>query len=213
MRISIKSVKKYSLSISVKIFFIVALNFFLVTGFFGLSVKAQTTDSDSELTITLTQKVQNPENKNISFELVIDPQISSQRAQLTWQITGVSKFVENQENVVNIILTKGVQQSYSIDVLPLTSGQSEIVAELEVFKVDKRSVLSEQKIFFTNSAGEYLEIQSDGQLKLPADYTNLQTFIIIRNIIYVIAGLGLFALTGFVTVKLFMQWLNKSEVK
>lgn len=211
MGCNIKSQKGYSLS--VKTVFLVALNVLPVLIFFVPPVKAQTTDSDSELTITLTQKVQNPENKNIPFELVIDPKISSQRAQLTWQITGVSKFAENQQTVVNIILSKGVKQSYSIEVLPLTSGQSEIVAELEVFKVDKRSVISEQKIFFTNSAGEYLEIQSDGQLKIPSDYANLQTFIIIRNIIYVIAGLGLFALMGFVTVKLFIKWLNKNEVK
>lgn len=211
MRCNIKSQKVNSLF--VKTVFLVALNVLTVLIFFVPPVKAQTTDSDSELTITLTQKVQNPENKNIEFVVVIDPQISSQRAQLTWQITGVSKFAENQQTAVNIILSKGVKQSYSIEVLPLTSGQSEIVAELEVFKVDKRSVISEQKIFFTNSAGEYLEIQSDGQLKIPSDYANLQTFIIIRNIIYVIAGLGLFALIGFVTVKLFIKWLNKNEVK
>lgn len=193
------------------------VGFALVFALFSVAKAQELPEGDlttsQEASIVLNQKTQNPETKEIVFELEIESNVTTDRARIVWQVSGASVFVEKETNITNLFLESGKKYLYPIRILPISSGQSEILVTLEIYKVDKRTGLSAHKIFFTNSNSEYLEIGENGELTLPADYTNLQSFTIIKNI-FIIFGIlvGIF-IFAFVLIKLFAKWLNKEDRK
>lgn len=181
----------------------------------------KTTIKDVEgLRAELTQMSQDPESKYIRFELKLTSSIYSERVKVTWNVTGQSIFVNQDEKVRDFVVEEN--KTYVIPVTILPTGISaataktqpyaatEILATVESFGAGATFVVTARKNFASNIDGEYITVVN-GKIGLPQEYTNAKNLIFFRNlgIVLLVVTIGLFG--GYRFLKGFLKWLNRNE--
>lgn len=168
------------------------------------------------MTILLLRDVQNPDNHQVTYRLLILPNISSDRAEIQWYLTGVSEAV-NPDNLLaqNIKLETGKQITESFSVRPRFFGQAEkrlqakteIRVEVRSFHAGENYLVASRDNFNINQELEVLAV--DG--KLPNDFAQAKQASQLRNgviiVIAIIVGIVV-AMIGYVK---FRQWLDKGK--
>jgi len=164
-----------------------------------ISAPAQITNTDG-IRLELVQSTQHPESKAISFTINITSQVTSDRAQLRWEIIGPAEIISG-DKTQTINLKANQTYSYSIGLIPRGSNRVELRAVLEAFQIDgtRQATASQTLVFQPN--GEILFPQA-GQHQL------MKTILVVRNI----AGTVLLILLGGIVIfrggRFLYFWLN-----
>lgn len=167
---------------------------------FAQSVLADTTletkvNDAKNLRLFLYQHTQNPQDKSIKFDLVINSQITSDRVQLTWFISdGPSQYlqIENQQIVQvktikqDITLESGKQYTFSQLLQPLNRGTTQLLVQVESYSASGRVLATVSKPVWTDASINAL-VLSEGKLVISNEYRLAQYLNYLR--IFAIAGI------------------------
>lgn len=162
------------------------------------------------------ENTQNPSNKNIKFEMILKPRISSDRVQVNWQLTGVSIFI-NPENTPllqnleytdtkisgNLSVVAGETYRFPITVRPTTVGVTEVYGTARLTAVDRGYLTTVRKNFVSNRSREILPITSE--------YKQKQTINFILTVVKIIGGIIGSLVIGFIILRAAVKWYSKDE--
>lgn len=143
---------------------------------------------------------QNPESKEIVYELILKSGIDSDRVKITWSIKGVSKFKEGQQSVINTTVFKSQSYTFPITLIPQGYGVSELQAKVEAFKADSSYLVTVRKNYASNESSEVLPLTDE--------YTQARTLSIIKNVVIVLIAVVIALILGFFVLKRFVKWYN-----
>lgn len=130
---------------------------------------ATTTDQPAEikdiegLKAEFKQNTQDPESKNIKFEMILHSNIDSDRVKVTWTVTGSSKIVNTNEKRVDLDIRKGQTYTIPITILPVGKGVSEVYGTAQSVNVASSFLVTVRKNYASNSDSEVLPITSEYQ--------------------------------------------------
>jgi|SRR5690606_3338268 len=151
------------------------------------------------------QYTQDPESKEIKFEMILKSNLDSDRVRVTWTLTTLSGrgavFKTPTEATRNIEIEKGQTYTIPITVVPTGQGAIELLGTVESFKADATFTVTVKKIFGTNASLEVLPITQE--------YIQARTMVIIRNIVIFAALFVAITVFGLKGLKRFSRWLNE----
>ncbi len=157
--------------------------------------------SDVEgLRVEFKENTQNPDNKEIVYELILKSGIDSDRVKLTWSIRGSSIIKEGEEKIINTTVAKGESYTFPITLIPQGNGVSELVGKVEAFKADSSYLATVRKNFASNESSEVLPLTDS--------YNQSKTLSIIKNVVIVLVIVVIALLAGFFVLKKFVKWYN-----
>lgn len=152
------------------------------------------------VTLELVQGTQHPESKAINFTLTVKSQITSDRAQVRWEIAGPAELVSGNKTET-LSLRAGQTYTYSIILVPRGSNRVDLRAVVEAFQIDGTRQATATKALVFSGTGEILFPQ-EGQHQLA------KTILTVRNI----SGITLIILLAGVFIyrggKFVFFWLN-----
>jgi len=138
------------------------------------------------------QYTQDPSSKIAKFEMILKSNIDSDRIRVTWTIKGVSNAVNEAQLNLTLGVKKGGVYTLPVEVVPITTGVTEIYGKAQAFGADANVVATVRKNFASNSNGEILPLTEDFNSK-----KNMNLIINILKIVFVVlllSMIGLFAL-------------------
>jgi hypothetical protein len=168
------------------------------------------------MTILLLRDIQNPDSHQVTYRLVILPNITSDRAEIQWYVTGVSKSTNADDlKSKNIKLEAGKQITESFTVLPSFFGQAEkrlqakteIRVEVRSFHAGENYLVAARDNFNINQDLEVLG--TDG--KLPNDFAQAKQAVQLRNGVIVAIGAVVAILLAVIGYAKFQQWLARGK--
>lgn len=154
------------------------------------------------LRLSLSQKVQNPGNKNIVFELKIYSEITSDRVQIRWDVDGVSRVMSGEE-YEQIAVSSGDVIERQLVVRPTQYGVTRVRAIVEAFEIDGTRVATASQAFFTGSNGGLLTASNEQRIANTLYFVQ-QGAIILLIILLLIGG-------GVLGYQLFRKWLHSDN--
>ncbi|MCA9378790.1 hypothetical protein KC640_00015 [Candidatus Dojkabacteria bacterium] len=145
------------------------------------------------LRLQLVQYTQNPENKDVKFDLVISPTFSSDRVQVTWQAIGVSEIIS--DTVQQISLLAGEDKTVSFVIRPRGLGATDVRARVEAFAADGTYSATASKTIGTFENAEVFPITNE--------YRIAQLLVLVKNVsLIAVVIIGSYLLIRFVYKKL-----------
>jgi hypothetical protein len=154
------------------------------------------------LRLRLVQNTQDPETKQIRFDLTVTSQITSDRVQLKWEAPGAE--IVRGEASVNFAVSAGNSYTYSIFIRPRILGVMNVRATVQAFQVDGIKLASATKTIAFSTAGEVFPKAGNHDLAILVN-TIRQTS---ATIFVVLAAIG----AALLIAKLFGGWLNNPNV-
>ncbi len=205
--------------------FLTYLTILFFVGFVTITAEGKNTDlskqseesviqDDPRVKLELIQKVQNPKDGTIDFELKIHSRVTSKRVRLEWKLSGQVNFVNSKDSKKALELIDGKTYVIPIKILPIpflpTKNENpwranEIIAKVTVVLIDGNIEVTARKNFATSSAAVALPITQE-YLDAVSNYENTQNFIRIVLI-------SVLALIAFVIYKIVKQWSQIDELE
>lgn len=155
------------------------------------------------LRLELIQKTQDPANKDIQFELKINPQISSDRVQLSWLIDGQSVFKEGVATE-NLVVSPNNTVTKTITITPAGYGLTKVSAVVEAYQIDGTRVATASKTIATDANGRLLF--SDGSEQ------TARILYYVRLVAVALLVIFLLVVGGYVGYRLFRGWLSNDKL-
>ncbi len=162
------------------------------------------------------QYMQDPETKNIKFEMILKSTINSDRVKVTWTIKGdVSLFVDENLKAQSFSVKKG--ETYTIPIVINTTGIgiTELQGKAEAFGTESTYLVTITKNIISNTEGEVASsVEKKGNtviINLPDDYLTAKTLMYVKNAALILGIVILALVFGLIGVKKFIQWLNKED--
>ncbi len=170
------------------------------------------TTSTQDLEVDLIQNTQNPANRNVTFELVIDSKVNSDRVRIVWDVRGVSAVINKDQEEVILTVRDGQRYVLPFTIRPTGVGGTEVSATARVVGAGSAQVASVRKNFASNAYGDVVEIV-DNTVRIPSDYRQAQTvYYLTRFSLYTVGGIvGIVGL--FIGFKKFVRWYKKDEIE
>ncbi len=166
--------------------------------------EAETVNSQ-DLDISFRENIQNPANKNKTFEMVITSKVNSDRVRVTWQVRGVSVAINEEELVQDLVVRTRETYVIPITIRPTGRGVSEVYGTARIVGAEASQVATVRKNYASNSSRDVLPITDE--------YRNSQ----ILNFVWLIVRIVIFALIiivgGYVGFKQFVRWYKQDEIK
>ena len=160
--------------------------------------------NSQSLQIKLKQNLQNPSNKNVTFEMIITSKVNSDRVRVSWTVQGVSIALDKKALNKDIAVRKDQTYSIPITIQPLYKGVSEVFASVRIVDADTSQVATVRKNFASNSYGDVLPITNEYR---QAQILNL-VWIVTRIILLIIFVIFII----FFGFKKFVKWYKKDEI-
>lgn len=161
------------------------------------------TASSQALNVSFRQGLQDPATKNVTFEMVIDSKVTSDRVRVTWEVKGVTTFIDETELVRNLIVKEGERYVVPFTVRPLAKGVSEVYGTARIVGADASQIATVRKNFATN---EYADI-----LPITDEYKQAQVLNIAWQVGKVVIGVVFFLLIAIIGFKKFVRWYKTDE--
>lgn len=114
------------------------------------------------LRLEIVQRTQDPTTKEVQFDLVIYPKLTSERVQLTWTVTGTSELLTPEK--VNLSIVEQNPLVVSAILKPRQLGVTEVLAKVEVFSAGGVFLATAKKTFGTFASGQVYPISNDFRL-------------------------------------------------
>lgn len=145
--------------------------------------------------LTLTEGLQSPLDKSITYTLVIVPHIDSSKTQIIWDTSSTIKITPRHAEFVNLVQNQ--QYTYKATVKPTTSGTYNINVTVIAWQYDTN---------YTNTVNNSLTL-SKGLVSLPItpEYT-------ILVVIEILVFLGISALAIFGGIEIAKKYIKKTKV-
>lgn len=154
------------------------------------------------LRLQLVQHTQDPQNQHVKFELIAFSQITSDRVQITWNVTGSGRLVSDSKQTLSNIEVNKIYR-LDADVLPQIQGTMEVSAKIEAFAADGTYLATARQI-----VGVY---PSKEVYPLTTNYRIGQIVVFLRTADI----LGIVAIVGFLLLRIaytqFRKWLTRAE--
>lgn len=151
------------------------------------------------------QYTQDPESKEVKFELVLKSNLDSDRVRVTWSLMTLdgkgSVFKDPSQSIKFINIQKGQNYTIPITIIPTGKGEVQLLGKVESFKAGATFTVTASKVYASNTIQEILPLTND--------YVSARRNVLLKNIAIFV---GLFALTIFIFIrgtKQFKIWLNK----
>ncbi len=151
------------------------------------------------------QETQDPESKQVTFEMILKSGIDADRVKITWTLQGSSKFVNDTDATKDITIQSGKTYSIPITILPTGYGVTELRGQAEAFKADGSYLVLVRKNFASNASQEVLP--------LTAEYNQAKTLSIVKTVVIVAIIFVILAIGAFLGFKKFAKWLNRNDVR
>ena len=127
--------------------------------------------------LTLSEGVQSPLNKNITYTLTIVPHLTSSRVQIIWDSSSTIKITPKHEEFVSV--TDGGEYTYKAVISPSASG---------TYKVNVSVIAWQYDTNYTNTVSNSLTLNS-GLVSQPVTIEYIILVVIEILIIFAIVGL------------------------
>lgn len=127
--------------------------------------------------LTLSEGVQSPLNKNITYTLTIVPHLTSSRVQIIWDSSSTIKITPKHEEFVSV--TDGGEYTYKAGISPSASG---------TYKVNVSVIAWQYDTNYTNTVSNSLTLNS-GLVSQPVTIEYIILVVIEILIIFAIVGL------------------------
>lgn len=145
--------------------------------------------------LTLSEGLQSPLDKSITYTLTILPHIDSSKTQIIWDSSSTIKITPRHSEFVGV--TKDVESTYKATVKPSVSGEYKITASVVSWQYDTN---------YTNTVNNSLTLNS-GLVSQPV--TPQYTILVVIEILVLIGVSGL-AVWG--SIELSKKFLKKTKV-
>ncbi len=129
--------------------------------------------------LTLSEGVQSPLNKNMTYTLTIVPHLSSSKVQIIWDSSSTIEITPKHEEFVSV--TDGNEYTYKAVVKPSASGTYKINASVIAWQYDTN---------YTNTVSNSLTL-SEALVSQPVTIEYIILVVIVILIIFAIAGLSI----------------------
>jgi hypothetical protein len=149
------------------------------------------------------QYTQNPDSKVVRFEMTLKSNIDSDRLKITWELKGVSSFVDETKKIVYGAVKKGESYVVPIEIIPRSYGVTELYGKVEAFKAENSYLVTVRKNFASNENAEVLPITDE--------FNSAKNLSLVKNIGFAIVGFTILVIFGLFGFKKFKNWLNKDE--
>lgn len=149
------------------------------------------------------QYIQDPDSKQIKFEMILHSGIDSDRVRINWTLIGSSQFVDQTQAIRTISVQAGKSYSIPITVTPSGYGVSELRVKAEAFKAANSYLVSIRKNYGSNSSREILPIT--------AQYNQVKIIALVKTLLTVILVLMIVVFMALVGFKRFVRWLNRDD--
>jgi hypothetical protein len=181
--------KKFKLHIAI-------ITLLLTIGAFNFNVEAH-----GSIATDLKEYTQNPENKIIRYELILNSEARSDNVRITWTLTGNSTTNEVKSKVVKASIEEDKTYTFPLEVLPSGQGSSEVAAKVEVFQVDGTLTSTVRTNFATNQYSE--------KLPLTDEYNQSKTLSTIKNVVLTVTTVVIVVTAGYFGFKQIQKWYKK----
>ncbi|MFS8130418.1 MAG: hypothetical protein ACMG57_00415 [Candidatus Dojkabacteria bacterium] len=128
------------------------------------------------------QNTQDPDSKNIKFEMVLHSNIDSDRVKVTWTVSGASKMVNTSEKRVDLDIRKGQTYTIPITILPVGKGISEVYGTAQSVSVESSFLVTVRKNYSSNSDSEVLPITQE--------YQTAKSLLVVKNVLILVLVIG-----------------------
>jgi len=152
------------------------------------------------LRLNLVQQTQDPGTKEVRFDLVIYSQITSDRVQISWSVTGSSELITDKSE--SMYLTPGNTYTASATVKPRTFGATKLIVTVEAYEIEGTYISTASKEFGTFTNGEIYPITDEYKA---AQLTYYLQFVAIIIIVILFLGVTIIFL-----LKRFTKWYHKA---
>lgn len=129
--------------------------------------------------LTLSEGVQSPLNKNITYTLTIVPHLTSSKMQIIWDSSSTIKITPKHNEFVSV--TDGQQYTYKATVHPSAGGTYKINASVIAWQYDTN---------YTNTVSNSLTL-SNALVSQPVTIEYIILVVIVVLIVFAIAGLSI----------------------
>jgi uncharacterized protein YxeA len=129
--------------------------------------------------LTLSEGVQSPLNKNITYTLTIVPHLSSSKVQIIWDSSSTIEITPKHQEFVSV--TDGNKYTYKAVIKPSASGTYKINASVIAWQYDTN---------YTNTVSNSLTL-NDALVSQPMTIEYIILVVIVTLIILAIAGLSI----------------------
>lgn len=154
------------------------------------------------LRLEIIQRTQDPTTMELQFELIVYPQITSDRVQVSWEVVGVSEVISPKTQVLN--LKAGNQYVVSMVLRPRQFGLTDVVARVEAYAADGVYLSTARKSFGSYANGEVFPITTE--------YRIVQVVGIVRQVAF-LTLLGIVAYwVGRFGYRKLQEWLKRDSV-
>lgn len=154
------------------------------------------------LRLNLVQRTQDPITGQVQMDLIIYPQVSSDRVQLSWEVAGVSEALSPKVQVIS--LKAGNQYVVSFLLKPRQLGLTDVVVRVEAFAADGIYLSTARKSYGSYASGEVFPITNEYRL---AQVINTARTLALIGIVLI----GAFWLGKFAYTKI-QIWLKRDSV-
>ena len=156
-----------------------------------------------DLELELIQKVQNPGDQTIKFEVEIKPKFDSDRVNLTWLVTGPTALSDG-ELEKSLILKNGENQTHSLTILPKQYGVVRVRVLVEAFTIEGARTSIASQAIITDEEGKLLIVSNDQKVA--------NVFYTIRNVSAILLGIFFIVLLILAVVKITQRWWDNDKV-
>lgn len=160
---------------------------------------------DNAFSVVLTREVQNPADKKITYRFRVLPNITTDRVEIEWYVSGGSEAVTEQKKVLSV--TQGEEFSEYFTIRPRNEGvfaKTEVRVEIRSFRASGNNIAAARDQFIANEEREIIPITPQYQraktLNTIKDYGLMVAFVIVVIVV------GQFA------YKRFRKWLEDGKV-
>jgi hypothetical protein len=156
------------------------------------------------LRLELAEQVQDPDTKNITFDIVVYSQIRSDRVQLNWSLDGAGSLV-GERTQVSFSVDPGSVKRIPIVVRPRARGISNLRITVEAFEAQGTYLASAfQRIYSLEDGTRLPRTQPYWNLVLVSTVRSVAVFFlyIFGGVLILVAGYGVF-----------QRWLNLKEAQ
>lgn len=157
---------------------------------------------DNAFTILLTRETQNAENLEVTYNLVIHPNITSDRVGLEWSVTGASEAVG--ETSKNLVVKKDQQFTERFTVRPRISGRTSVRVEIKGVAASSDYIAAARDEFITSPELFVQPITAEFEAAQRA--AGFKSLVITVGIVLVVLIISIFALGKFLA-----WWRRGSE--
>lgn len=161
-----------------------------------------TIKDNSQLQLALVHATQNPDTKDITYELLIYSQIASDRVQVSWRVTGNTQLI-TPSNTPAFSMAKDSVRRVKVTVRPRSNGLSNIAFTVQIFEARGTVVSTANQDIFTTRDGTVFPVTPS--------YQTLQFVGIARSVAQAVLTLALLVFGLYILYRIFSRWLNPPE--